>query len=348
MADRSITTKRCTSCGRTLPTSAFVKHRQSADGLYSRCKECHRGDQSRFPRKPVKGGHRRKAQANLPGQKRCAACKQDLPLEAFGRRTASSDGLHYWCKACNAMRVRAQRETLTTERIVRPPQVPASGMRYCSACKRTLPVTDFGKRTASSDGLHYWCRSCNSAKVRDQRETLQDRPRKPPVNGKKYCPVCQKDLPIADFGKRSASPDGLHYWCRPCLAVKTKSQRSALKAEDPEAWRSKHRESARRWRSNNPETWRPKHKEQQERRRQRMHENGGDLSYWEWEEILRRYGHCCVACGEPDELTIDHIVPIAKGGRHSAENVQPLCRSCNSSKGSSIVDYRPERQRRHN
>jgi 5-methylcytosine-specific restriction endonuclease McrA len=31
--------------------------------------------------------------------------------------------------------------------------------------------------------------------------------------------------------------------------------------------------------------------------------------------------------------TLDHIVPLSKGGLHSYENVQTLCSSCNSQKG---------------
>lgn len=49
--------------------------------------------------------------------------------------------------------------------------------------------------------------------------------------------------------------------------------------------------------------------------------------------IFRRDGYQCRACGAPDDLTADHIIPEVKGGVAVLENLQTLCRSCNSKKG---------------
>ena len=51
------------------------------------------------------------------------------------------------------------------------------------------------------------------------------------------------------------------------------------------------------------------------------------------EEILSANGNICALCGSTDELTIDHIIPVAAEGPESEENYQVLCRPCNSSKG---------------
>ena len=49
--------------------------------------------------------------------------------------------------------------------------------------------------------------------------------------------------------------------------------------------------------------------------------------------IFRRDGFCCKICGSIDDLTIDHIIPISKDGSDDDDNLQTLCKSCNSRKG---------------
>lgn len=52
----------------------------------------------------------------------------------------------------------------------------------------------------------------------------------------------------------------------------------------------------------------------------------------------RLHGNICPGWHRPahpaDDLTADHIVPRAHGGTNSRDNVQVLCRACNSAKGS--------------
>ena len=40
----------------------------------------------------------------------------------------------------------------------------------------------------------------------------------------------------------------------------------------------------------------------------------------------------CMACGAPEPSTVEHLIPIARGGAHTIGNLVPLCISCNSSK----------------
>lgn len=56
--------------------------------------------------------------------------------------------------------------------------------------------------------------------------------------------------------------------------------------------------------------------------------------------IFDRDGHACLRCSCSESLTIDHIVPLSKGGDNSDENLQTLCHRCNSAKGDATKSYR--------
>lgn len=44
-------------------------------------------------------------------------------------------------------------------------------------------------------------------------------------------------------------------------------------------------------------------------------------------------GYRCAHCGSDQNLSLDHIRPVSLGGSDDPENLQTLCRSCNSRKG---------------
>ena len=49
--------------------------------------------------------------------------------------------------------------------------------------------------------------------------------------------------------------------------------------------------------------------------------------------VFRRDGFACVYCGATEDLTLDYVVALSRGGEMSVENGVCACRSCNSSKG---------------
>ena len=56
--------------------------------------------------------------------------------------------------------------------------------------------------------------------------------------------------------------------------------------------------------------------------------------------VTRRDRSRCLRCGRRDQLTVDHIVPRARGGTSTLDNLQTLCRQCNGTKGECVTDYR--------
>lgn len=66
----------------------------------------------------------------------------------------------------------------------------------------------------------------------------------------------------------------------------------------------------------------------------------GSHTLSEWDDLKKRFNYKCAICNKEKPLTIDHIVPLSKGGTDYISNIQPLCRNCNSKKHNK-TDYVP-------
>jgi len=82
------------------------------------------------------------------------------------------------------------------------------------------------------------------------------------------------------------------------------------------------------WKAANPE----RKQYLENRRRARKAGNGGSHTLAERRERFARLGNVCYYCGEAKTLTVDHAVPLSRGGTDDIANVLPACRSCNSRK----------------
>ncbi|MCR4307104.1 MAG: HNH endonuclease [Candidatus Berkelbacteria bacterium] len=77
----------------------------------------------------------------------------------------------------------------------------------------------------------------------------------------------------------------------------------------------------------------------------------GKFTIEEWELKKKEFGYRCVLCGVTEEtllnttgygLSIDHIIPVSRGGTNWVSNLQPLCRGCNSKKGNRLIQLWPQ------
>lgn len=60
---------------------------------------------------------------------------------------------------------------------------------------------------------------------------------------------------------------------------------------------------------------------------------GEVLTLEQWRQVLEKFNHRCAYCGvKSDHLTIDHVVPVSRGGADTVANVVPACQHCNSAK----------------
>jgi 5-methylcytosine-specific restriction endonuclease McrA len=91
------------------------------------------------------------------------------------------------------------------------------------------------------------------------------------------------------------------------------------------------------WQHANPEKARLQKKRAIHKRRALLRDSGSTgFTSAQWLSLVERFGGCCAYCGKPG-TTIDHVVPIAAGGRDEISNVLPACKSCNASKGNKVL-----------
>ncbi len=79
-------------------------------------------------------------------------------------------------------------------------------------------------------------------------------------------------------------------------------------------------------------------------RHAQLRANGGSHTAAEWWAVCERCDWRCVSCGKRKPLTKDHIIPVIQGGTDDIENIQPLCRHCNSSKHGMAMLFKPYRR----
>lgn len=65
--------------------------------------------------------------------------------------------------------------------------------------------------------------------------------------------------------------------------------------------------------------------------------------------VVKTYGKWCVYCMElgveVPATSIDHVVPVARGGTDALNNLRPVCGTCNSSKGAKLLEEWPKHLR---
>lgn len=114
----------------------------------------------------------------------------------------------------------------------------------------------------------------------------------------------------------------------------TKARRRQWERDNPEKMAEKHR----RWRHSHPSAV----KLLVYRRRQLQKDAPGTFTEEQLQARIDFYGRRCYLCGcdwdalDSFDQTIDHILPLSKGGTNWPANLAPACRSCNSKKHNKV------------
>ncbi|SDN72521.1 endonuclease domain-containing protein [Geodermatophilus sp. DSM 45219] len=97
--------------------------------------------------------------------KQCPSCGEEKPATEFGRNRTLTDGLSFYCLACNRARNRAwyrdRRRSLGRE--VRDHSWIPEGFRWCPSCEQPVAHEDYTRNARIVSGFGSRCRACDRA-----------------------------------------------------------------------------------------------------------------------------------------------------------------------------------------
>lgn len=108
--------------------------------------------------------------------------------------------------------------------------------------------------------------------------------------------------------------------------------------EDYLRHKEKRREAWSRWAKEHPEARRRNWLTAADTRRARKRSvDSRRVTSDERAKVLLANGGLCLYCNEAPASEVDHVLPLARGGRHAIGNLAPSCGPCNRSKGSFLL-----------
>lgn len=82
--------------------------------------------------------------------------------------------------------------------------------------------------------------------------------------------------------------------------------------------------------------------------RRRASQAGATIEPVNRDRVIERDNSTCHICGlmcKPQEIHLDHVIPLARGGAHSEDNLKVACSTCNRRKGTLLLAELPVRVR---
>lgn len=216
--------------------------------------------------------------------------------------------------------------------------------KRCKLCQQSFSATaeHFSRDAGKRDGLNNWCRACKAIKAYAWKKAHPEKIRAMQTawrhaNAEKHRATKR--------AQRRANVEKHRLRCRAWYAANAEKARAntqtwrhanAEKARaDLRAWRAAHpekiRATTRAWQSANPEK---KRAADTRRRARKLNAPVNDFTAQQWRDMQAAYDYRCAYCDKrrKGKLTQDHITPLSKGGSHTASNIVPACKSCNSRK----------------
>lgn len=213
-------------------------------------------------------------------------------------------------------------------------------LKICPKCDEKKEVGKFYKDSSKKDGLSSWCRECVKAKSRASYAVDKDRAK---AKMRAYRETHQEQISQQKRRWRETNLDHARAKSREWSEKnknRAKENHRRWRGENKERLRQahqswveenieRHQANQKRWRINNP------HAVINYNTRRRAAIGNSIITCEQWRSLMMEYGFKCFYCSETliaANRSLDHIIPLSRGGRHHVDNLIPCCRSCNSSK----------------
>lgn len=215
-----------------------------------------------------------------------------------------------------------------------------STTKHCIMCGVEYPLTnEYFAPIQKGRYFNSYCRLCHSKINVDNKRRIIARDPKAFSEQRKRQPSRSKE--------RTAQDNKARYWKyrdKELARIKANRRRFAdRRKEYQKVYRQTHREQRKLWARNhykdNP-TVRLKNHVHSRNRKMRMKMVEGTHTATDIKRLYEDQDGRCLYCGIgllESEVTVDHVVPITRGGSNWSDNLVVCCKSCNSSKNNRTI-----------
>lgn len=188
-------------------------------------------------------------------------------------------------------------------------------MKRCARCGETKDESSFYRHKGNKDGRAYQCKACQNASAKRYRDGNVEYHAKDVARASAYLKA-HPEVRLRAQARYRANP-------------KNKPTMLAWQREYTKRNLEKKAAQARAWRKRKPAS-----AAAQRHKRRALRTNApGCASAEQIASRLAVWGYKCWLCAAP-YAALDHVKPLVRGGSNWPANLRPICRSCNSSKGS--------------
>ena len=175
------------------------------------------------------------------------------------------------------------------------------------------------------------------------------------AKGLKECGTCGRVLPVEQFNINKSAKDGLTCKCKQCYkqyyqenTEEIKQRNKQYQQEHKEAYRQYHKQYYRENKEELKQYQQQYDKQHYQtpqgqvvkfnhttKRRQNEEEQGTGINKEQWLEMMNFFDWKCAYSGvslSKNNRSIDHIIPLSKGGEHEIWNMAPMLANYNFSK----------------